>query len=232
MVPTLAYAGLVWMRFCHPGEPLLGAAKVVVVEEAGGLVVLAGEGVLLLAARRAVEVDDDVDAQVGGFLDHGVEVREHAGAVGKGLAGLVDNVRVRPVPDGDADGVEADVVNRLHGIRVDPISPVLLELLIASLSVAALVVVVHAVEFRGRAAAAEDVPPFVLHHPGLADEPAPKVDAADLGHAIGQRGLEAFAELLKPSRLVEGLQVTVLREPRRDGARQTYRPKNREMHRD
>lgn len=167
-------AGVGWVgvdAVGHPGQPLLSTSEVVRVVEAGGLVVLAGEDVFLLAAGGAVEVNNDIHAQVSSLLDNLVKVRKHAVAVSEGLAVLVDDVGVRPVADGDTDGVETNVVGGLDAVGVDPVSPVVLELLVAELAVASLVVVVHAVEFRRRIAAAHVVAPFVVHHPLLRDEP-------------------------------------------------------------
>lgn len=163
-------AGVGWVgvdSFGHPRQPLLSTAEVVGVVEASGLVVLAGEDIFLLAAGGTVEVNNDVHAQVSGFLDNLVQVGEHAVAISEGLAVLVDDIGVRPVADGDADRVETNVVGRLDAVGVDPVSPVVLESLVAELAVASLVVVVHAVEFRRRIAAAHVVAPFIVHHPLL-----------------------------------------------------------------
>lgn len=156
----------------HPGHPLLGAAKVIVVVEAGGVVVLASKDILLLAARGTVKVDNDIDSKVGSLSNDLVEVRKHAVAVSKWLAVLVDNVDVGPVADGDTDGVQANVVDGLDSVGVDPVSPVVLKAVVALLSVATGVVVLHTVKLGGRVAAAHDIAPLITLQPRLADQPA------------------------------------------------------------
>lgn len=155
----------------HPGHPLLGATEVAVVVEAGWVVVLASEDVLLLATGSAVEIDDNIDAQVSSLADNSVEIRKHAVAVGKRLAVLVHNVGVRPVSDGNADSVQTDVMDRLDSVLVNPVSPVVLKTAVALFAVAAGVVVLHAVKFGSRSCATHDIVPFVGHHPALSNEP-------------------------------------------------------------
>lgn len=119
-----------------------------------------------------MEINDDIDSQISGLLNDRIEVWEHGITISKWLTGGVDNGRVGPVANGDSDGVQADIVNRLNGIGSDPAAPVSLELCVTRCTVVAHIVVAHAVELRCSVVAAHHIVPLVGHHPWLTDKPA------------------------------------------------------------
>lgn len=128
-----------------------------------------------------MEVTDHEHTEIGSLLDDGIKVLQVD--FGEMLA-RVHDVPVDPVPHGDADGVEARVMDLLDVVWGDSLLVVSVECRVC-LRLARLG---HTVELglalTGGASDAIHLAPFLRHHPQVRNEPSPEVDAAVLGWQV------------------------------------------------